>query len=69
MFHEESKEDIAEDLQPHPKIVRAPRASKISTDLQFYTPSYNFTETNRNFIHETTYSHTIDSNIAARILA
>ena len=32
---------------PH-KIVRAPRASKISADLQFYSPSYNFTETNRN---------------------
>ena len=33
--------------RPTPTIVRAPRASKISTDLQFYLPSYNFTKINR----------------------
>ena len=35
--------------RPTPSIVRAPRESKISADLQFYSPSYNFTKINRNF--------------------
>ena len=34
-------------ISPPHKIVRAPRVGKISADLQFYSPSYNFTETNR----------------------